>query len=205
MKRGIDLKTEWNKFIYDGDESAYYQIYAHYHKYFFYIGTKKGALSEKIGDCVHDLFLYVFENRNKLSTIKNHHNYLVTTFLHALFKKQHFSSEESEELESVEDLQTMHWADERILVKDTNDHVRQLLQQYIDELSISQARMVYEKFYLGLSYEEIAKAHDITLRTAYNTIFTAINRLRKNIGDHKVASLITAITTLSLIFFLFYH
>lgn len=204
LKRGNDLKAEWNKFISDGDESAYYQIYSHYHKYFFYLGIKKGALSEKIGDCLHDLFLYVFENREKLFHIKNHHNYLITTFLHSLFKKQHFSSEESEQLTSIEDLQTMHAADERILVKDTNDQVRHVLQNYIDELSVSQARMVYEKFYLGLSYEEIAKAHNITLRTAYNTTFNAVYRLRILIGDHKLASLIATITTLSLIFFLFY-
>ena len=201
MKRGTELKIEWNSFISDGTESSYYQLYSHYHKYFFYLGIKKGALSPKIADCVNDLFLYIFENREKLSAIRDHHNYLVTMFLRSLFKKQRFSSEESEEMESLDESQAVPPIDERYMIKDTNEQVKQVLQHYIDELSVSQARMIYEKFYLNLSYEEIAAANQITVRTAYNQTFKAINNLRKYIGDNKVASLITAITTLSLIYF----
>lgn len=201
MKKGTDLQQEWNSFISDGSQTAYYELYSHYHKYFFYLGLKKGALSAKIGDCVHDLFLYIFENREKLSNIREHHNYLVTMFLRSLFKKQRFSSEESEELATLEDTQICPPADERFISQDTNEKVKQVLQHYIDELSVSQARMIYEKFYLNLSYEEIAAAHQITVRTVYNTTFRAIDNLRKYIGDNKVASLITAITTLSIIYF----
>ncbi|KRT15933.1 hypothetical protein ASU31_10505 [Pedobacter ginsenosidimutans] len=201
MKRGTDLKIEWNSFISDGTEAAYYQLYSHYHKYFFYLGIKKGALSPRIADCVNDLFLYIFENREKLTNIRDHHNYLVTLFLRFLFKKQKFSAEESQEIEILEESQIEPPIDERFMIKDTNEHVKQVLQQYIDELSVSQARMIYEKFYLNLSYEEIAAANEISVRTAYNLTFRAINNLRKYIGDHKVASLIAAITTLSLIYF----
>ena len=203
MKTGNNLKAEWDRFITDGDNDAYYDLYAHYHKYFFYIGIKKGALDTKIGDCIHDLFLFIFENREKLGAIKNHHNYLITSFLHALFKKERFSAEESEELDTVSDYQSIPGADHSLMIKDTTVHVRQLLQSYINALSVSQARMVYEKFYLGLSYEEIALANDITVRTAYNTIFTAMNRLRVHIGEHQMASLISAITAMSLVFWVF--
>lgn len=204
MKRGTDLKPEWDSFINDGGETAYYTLYSHYHKYFFYIGLKKGALSTKIGDCLQDLFLYIFENRDKLLGIRDHHNYLVTAFLRALFQKQHFSSEESEELKSLEDVQTMPAADHQLLLTDTNDQVRKVLQPHINDLSSSQARMIYEKFYLGLTYEEIADAHQITVRTAYNTVFRALSKLRKHIGENKITSLIAAITALSLIFFIFF-
>lgn len=95
-------------------------------------------------------------------------------------------------------------ADERFMIRDTNEQVKQVLQQYIDGLSVSQARIIYEKFYLNLSYEEIASAHQITVRTAYNQTFKAINNLRKFIGENKLASLISAITTLSLLYFFLY-
>lgn len=204
VKRGIELKEDWNNFINDGSEPAYYQLYAHYHKYFFYIGIKKGATSAKVGDCIHDLFLYIFENRVKLLQIRDHHNYLVTTFLRALFKKERFSAEESEELDALTDVPLAAAFDQGMILKDTSEQVRLVLKSYMDNLSVSQARMIYEKFYLDLSYEEIAAAHKITIRTAYNTIFKAVGKLRKHIGDNKMASLITAITTLSLIFFIFF-
>lgn len=158
-------------------------------------------MSEKIADCVNDLFLYLFEHRQKLTNIREHHNYLVTMFLRSLFKKERFTSEESEEMANLEDIQITPPVDERYMIKDTNEQVKQVLQPYIDELSVSQARMIYEKFYLNLSYEEIAATHQITIRTPYNQTFKAINNLRKYIGDNKVGSLITAITTLSIIYF----
>lgn len=204
MKKGADLRLDWNNFINDGSDKAYYTLYSHYHKYFSYLGIKRGALSTKVADSINDLFLYIFENREKLTDIRDHHNFLITLFIRFLFKKDRFSADASEELIQLEESEQMPSADHHLIIKDTNQHIKQILDQYISELSTSQARIIYEKFYLNLSYEEIAQAHQITVRTAYNQTFKAINNLRKYIGENKLASLIATITTLSIILFFIY-
>src|SRR5260370_5429760 len=95
MRKGKDLKKEWDAFVETGSEQAFYDLYDHYHDYLLYIGIQKEIPMEKVKDCINDLFLYVFENRFKLHSVNHHHNYLVTIFLRSLFRKERFSSEES--------------------------------------------------------------------------------------------------------------
>ena len=204
MKRGIDLKNEWQNFVEDGSDPAYLELYNHYHDYFSYIGLKKGATAVKVKDCINDLFLYIFEHRQKLSAIQNHHNYLVTAFLRKLFKKEHFTADESADMDEYEAADFAPAADANILSTDTNEKVKNFLKSYIDQLTKTQARLIHEKFYLGLTYEEIAVSNEITVRTAYNTISDALKQLRKHIGEDKVTALTIAISTLSIFIYFFF-
>jgi RNA polymerase sigma factor (sigma-70 family) len=203
VKKGKDLIGDWETFTQNGDQSAFYDLYAHYHDYLTYIGLKKGANPEKTKDCVNDLFLYIYENRQKLGHILNHHNYLVTSFLRKLFRKQHFSAEESLDLLNFEDA-LIHPSVEALHIQQyTNSSVTSLLKSYIDRLSESQTRLIYQKFYLGLSYEEISESNQITVKTAYNTIYNAVERLKKIIGEEGTAALTVLLSLLSLLILFF--
>ena len=204
FKQGKDLKSDWESFIQNGDTSAFYDLYAHYHDYLNYIGLKRGVAAEKAQDGINDLFLYVYENRNKLLHIRDHHNYLVTAFLRKLFRKQHFSAEESLDLADLQESQVYPSVEAQYIWARTNEQVTSLLRTYIDKLSASQAQMIYQKFYLGLSYEEIAVSNQIAIKTAYNTIYNAVEKLKKLIGKDQfgiLASLISLISLLILFIF----
>ena len=203
LKQGKDLKTDWDTFIGEGTSASFYGLYAHYHDYLTFIGLKKGTSIDKTKDCINDLFLYIYENRERLTHIKNHHNYLVTSFLHKLFRKQHFSAEESLELINFQDDLTYPSVEAQHIRQHTNEHLTFLLKTYIDKLSSSQAKMIYQKFYLGLSYEEISAANQITVKTAYNTIYNAVENLKKMMGDDRFGAFLAAISTI-LIFFCFF-
>lgn len=204
MKQGKDLKSDWSIFILNGDETAFYDLYAHYHDYLNYIGLKKAVSTEKAQDCINDLFLYVYENRKRLEHIRDHHNYLVTAFLRKLFKKQHFSSEESIDLIDLEDTHIYPSVEAQYIRARTKEQVSITLKHYIDQLSPSQAQLIYQKFYLGLSYEEIAFANQITIKTAYNTIYNAVEKLKKLIGKDQFGLLAFAISLLSLLFLIIF-
>src|ERR1700753_991174 len=103
-KSGIALKIQWDTFIIEGNQDDFYALYSHYHDYLIYIGNLKGATLDKSKDCINDLFLYLFENRSRLQHIRNHHNYLLTSFIRNLFRKHNFSAEESLELVDLPDM-----------------------------------------------------------------------------------------------------
>jgi RNA polymerase sigma factor (sigma-70 family) len=203
LKKGKDLKAEWENFILDGNSVSFYDIYAHYHDYFTYIGIKKGASAEKTKDCINDLFLYVYETRENLGHISNHHNYLVTSFLRKLFRKQHFSAEESLDLYDLEDGPIYPSVETQYIKQHTSNQVTLTLKNYIDKLSESQSRLIYQKFYLGLSYEDIAQSNNIAVKTAYNTIYNAVEKLKKIIGESDLGALSIAISLLSLLILFF--
>lgn len=204
MKTGKELRSEWSAFLETESTAAFHALYAHYHDYLTYIGIKKGARTEKVKDCINELFLYVFENREKLLHIQHHHNYLVTAFLRKLFRKEHFSAEESMELVDLPETHSYPSAEAQYILQHSQEHVAQVLKTYIDKLSVSQAQMVYQKFYLGLSYEEISKANQISIKTAYNTIYNAVERLKKLIGKEDLGVLSIAILMIFLFFLFFF-
>lgn len=201
MIKGKELSGYWATFVESGSEDAFHVLYSHYHDYFNYLGLRKGANPIKIKDCINDLFLYLFEKREKLVNVADHHNYLVTSFVRKLFKKEHLSTEELEAL-SQSDTPSYPSVEAQFIVQNTKAHISALLKKHIDRLSHSQTQMIYQKFYLGLSYEEISAANGISVKTAYNTIYNAVERLKKVIGKEYLEALL-AIALLGLMFIFF--
>ena len=202
-KSGIALKTHWDTFISEGTQDVFYALYSHYHDYLIYIGNLRGATLDKSKDCINDLFLYVFENRTRLQHIHNHHNYLVTSFIRNLFRKPHFNAEEALELEDLPEMPVYPSVEAEYIKQTTQQQVADVLQNYIDELSDSQSKIVYQKFYLGLTYEQIAQVNDISVKTAYNTIYNSVEKLRKLIGHEQAGTLAAAISIFTLLFLIF--
>jgi RNA polymerase sigma factor (sigma-70 family) len=205
MRKGKDLKEEWNAFVETGSKSAFYDLYDHYHDYLLYIGVQKEVPLEKVKDCINDLFLYVFENRTKLHTINHHHNYLVTIFLRSLFRKVRFGSAESLTLddEQLPDMPAYPSAEALYIQQNVQEQVAQTLKAYMDRLSLTQAKMIYQKFYLGLTYEEIAQANGVAVKTVYNTILQAVAKLKKLIGTEHIGILSATIPLLGVLFLFF--
>jgi len=203
VTQGKALKFDWDTFVMNGDAGSFYNLYAHYHDYLTFIALKKGAGSEKAKDGINDLFLYVYENRTKLGHIQNHHNYLITSFLRKLFRKEHFSAEESLDLFNLQQAPTYPSVEAQYIRQHTTEHVASVLKTYINKLSESQSKMIYQKFYLGLSYDEISEINQITVKTAYNTIYNAVEKLKQLIGKENMGTLAIAISLLSL-FLLFF-
>ncbi|WPU93139.1 sigma-70 family RNA polymerase sigma factor [Mucilaginibacter sabulilitoris] len=202
-KSGLALKAHWDTFLLEGDQDVFYVLYSHYHDYLIYIGNLRGATLDKSKDCINDLFLFVFENRSRLLHIRNHHNYLVTAFIRNLFRKPHFGAEESLELLDLPGMPVYPSVEAEYIQQTTQKQVAEVLQSYIGELSESQTKIVYQRFYLDLSYEQIADVNDISVKTAYNTIYNSVNKLRKRIGQEYVDVLSVVISLIALFFYFF--
>jgi len=203
-KSGIALKVHWHTFIAGGDQDVFYMLYSHYHDYLIYVGNLKGATLDNSKDCINDLFLYVYENRARLLHIRNHHNYLVTAFIRNLFRRRHFGVEESLELQDLPEMTTYPSVEAEYIAHTTRKQVTEVLEGYISELSDSQTKIVYQKFYLGLTYEQISELNNISVKTAYNTIYNSIEKLRKLIGQDYVRVLSAAISLFTILFLIIF-
>lgn len=202
MKSGKDLYIEWGAFIRTEDPAAFQTLYEHYYDYLAFIGLKRGAESGKIKDCINELFLGVFENRGKLQHVSHHHNYLVTSFLRKLFRKERPHTELDSDMMGSEVFSTPS-VEVEYISQASQERVTNVLSAYVNKLSESQARLIYQKFYLGLSYEEIAASNQISVKTAYNTVYNAVDRLRKLIGKENMGAFALAVSMLGLLFLFF--
>jgi RNA polymerase sigma factor (sigma-70 family) len=199
MQNHGELSTRWADFIATGDENAFYMLYEHYHDYLLYIAAVKGVEIDGAKDHVNDLFLYIFENRSRLDHIKNYHNYIVTSFIRKIFHKGHFNNLIPLSIEedgcpagsfdiSTDDLRFYD-----------NEEVSLALNTCINMLSRSQAKIIYQKFYLGLSYEVIADFNGVPVKTIYNTVFRATARLKKLMQTRDYSQLKAAILAFAML------
>jgi RNA polymerase sigma factor (sigma-70 family) len=204
MNQGIDLKKEWIAFISSKNEQAYLDIYVHYYNYLNFIGLKKGFSNTRVTDSINDVFLYLWENHNKISHILHHHNYIITAFLRKLYKKEKFSATDSLDLNDVPGFVLSPSVEEEFINRQSQSESSHILLNYVEKLPVKQRQLIYQKFYLGLSYQEIATSNGISINTVYNTIYKAVDKLKLLLDKEHVALISLALGSLILLFLFFF-
>lgn len=185
MNKGINLAVKWKVLVQEGDEQAYLDIYAHYYHYLNFIGLKKGYATDKVKDHINDVFLYIWENRLKLKHIHHHHNYIVTAFLRKLFSKAQLNVNDNVLMEDLTEFVIAPSVEEVYMQKQEQNKSSLLILSYVEQLPEQQRKLIYQKFYMGLSYNEIAQSNNISINTVYNTIYKATAKLKEQLvkGD----------------------
>ena len=202
ISRGSDLAADWHNFLHQSSEPAFKRLYTHYYDYFSFIGNKKGFPAVLVQDTVNELFLYIWENSTRLLHVKNHHNYLITSFLRKLYKDDGLKTEDISGLTDLPESLLVPSAEAIHIYNNNNDKYTQALLKVVNQLPERQRLMIYQKFYLGLSYNEIAEANDVSVNTVYNTVYKAIANLRVIIGDEDL--LLFGFISAFFLFFLFF-
>nr|WP_305121144.1 sigma-70 family RNA polymerase sigma factor [Pedobacter xinjiangensis] len=204
MEKGISLTKEWNAFVNNKDEQAYLDIYAHYYNYLNFVGLKKGFSLAKVKDSINDTFLYLWENHGKMICVVHHHNYIITAFLRKLYKKEKFNAGDSIVLDDLPEFLLSPSVEETYITKQSQSASSRVLQNYVEQLPAKQRQLIYQKFYLGLSYQEIADTNGISINTVYNTIYKAVDKLKLLLEKEQTPLLTLAITTILFLFVFFF-
>jgi len=166
-------------------EDAFYEIYSCYFDYLMLIGVKKGFETAQIEDTINDIFLYLWEHSERLSAIKHHHNYILTIFLRKLYRKPRIQFDETLSLEDVAHLASLPSVEEVFIASQEMHLTDQKIRMAVDKLPEKQRKLLYQKFFLGLSYAEIAQANNVSVNTVYNTIYKAMANIRGSHADRK--------------------
>jgi RNA polymerase sigma factor (sigma-70 family) len=178
------LSEEWERFTRTREEQAYRNLYNYYYSYLSFIGLKRGFLPSQVQDCINDLFLYLWENMEKVGQVTNQHSYLITAFLNRLTRKERFAADAAVELQAVANALSEPSVEATYIQEQTQASLRGKLASYLAGLPPRQREVIYQKFYLGLSYAEIASANQLSVNTVYNTVYQALEKLKTNLGEH---------------------
>ncbi|PVD51223.1 hypothetical protein DC498_16390 [Terrimonas sp.] len=204
MRNDIRINHCWKDFVLNESRESYYELYKNYYAYLCYIGLKKGMGTETVKDTINDVFLYLWEKRKTLGHIQHPHNYILTFFHRSILKKIEQSGKiQGETIENIDEIHrhfTEPSIEENILDKENNKRLSMLVNRHLNYLPRQQREIMYQKFFLGLSYAEIAKANKLSVNTVYNTVYAAMQKLRSSLPARVVASLISACVAFFLIF-----
>ena len=176
-----DLMLYWNSFL-SGNNDGLSKIYEILIHDLYSFGTTLTSDGELVKDCIQDIFVRLYQNRKRLSSIDNIKIYLLVALKNALFnefKKQKVFRKNMEAY-GVEELnETLDESEEeRIIAQESDEAAKKMIAKYTSVLTKRQLEIIHYRFVDELSIEEIANMLNVNYQSISNTIQRSLKKIR---------------------------
>jgi RNA polymerase sigma factor (sigma-70 family) len=168
--------------IRNGDKNGLEGLYLKYSRELYSLGMSIKQDKSFIKDCIHDVFLSVWNTRNRLGNTDNIKLYLFKCLSNKIYRevgkdKKRYSPY------SLEDFQEV-WAVDGIspeaLEGQTEELKKRKLSLALEKLPLRQREIIQYLFFDNQSYEAISQIMGLNLQSAYTLAWKAINNLKKS-------------------------
>lgn len=155
-----------------GLESLYSKLYRELTAYGLFCGYSR----DEVKDGIQQLFLQIWEKRERLQHVQSVKPYLYT-WLRRILKEKIQASENMADLKDfLYDNEAPH---ETVLIRtETAVELQEQLRSALASLTPKQRQAIEMRFFEKLSYEEIATRTSNQTRTAYNLVYESIKILK---------------------------
>ncbi|MBL0741119.1 RNA polymerase sigma factor [Chryseolinea lacunae] len=167
--------TLWRDFK-SGDLSAYAVLYRKYFFALYTYGKKISTDHELVKDCVQDLFVKIWNNRENLSDTTSIKYYLFTSLKRKLLDNLRSAHHKNKADDDIADLVI---SDDEFLADDLSEDQREKVVRAISTLSKHQQQLIHMKFHEERTNQEISDALGITIQSVYNAVFKTLRTIRK--------------------------
>ncbi|NND08613.1 MAG: sigma-70 family RNA polymerase sigma factor [Saprospiraceae bacterium] len=168
----------WKRFK-AGDKSALKHIYSDHIESLLQYGYRFCQDRSVIEDCIHDLFVYLWSNRETIGETDSIRSYLLVVLRRRIYRSLSNSTETSHESAAEEAPDFELNIEHQIIGKETDTQHKEELEKALTGLSARQREAIYLKFYKNQSYEDICEIMEINYQSARNLVFAGIRALRK--------------------------
>lgn len=180
-----DIDKNW-QLLAEGERQGLYECFNIFYEDLYKLGLSLYKDPELVKESIHDLFLELWKIRQKLVTVNNVQQYVITIFKRVLYKAkkgQGYAIYEIDGPEAGEDLllATEVSYEEVLIASQQNAAIQERLHIALSELSERQKQLIRLKYFEKLTFREIADKTSLTERTIYNTLHNAMQLLRKKI------------------------
>lgn len=181
MPGDIDDKSKedillWNQFR-EGDENAFARLYDLFSDMLYRYGMKFMENEDSVKDCIQELFIKLYSNRQSLSATDNPRLYLFKALKNRLIDEiradKHLVYVSPQDLHfSVE-----YYYDPEEESQEDSD-VKAQFEKVISLLTDRQKEVIYLRYQMEMSYEDIAELLNINYQSVRNLIHRAIEKVR---------------------------
>jgi len=168
----------WIDFI-RGDENAFEAIYKEHIDGLFAFGIKYHSDKETVLDCIHDLFVDLFNNSNIAKQVE------VKFYLFSSLRRRLLKTKTEKDRFVVNTLpEELLWTSSPELewIKREDETVNiQRIKKQVEMLPKRQREVLFLKYYLDFSYEEIAAIMDVSVESCRTLSYRAIKQLKADL------------------------
>lgn len=189
-----DGEIQYLQNITEGDIESYEYVFKSYYKDLYGYGLKLCGNPELVKDVIQELFVAIWERREKLDRIHSLKAYLLVSFRRRMLKALHREKREHEILQRQYESPAIYFTKEEIIIRNERLAERkQELEAALNSLPSRQKEVIYLRFYNGMSYEEIEEILSINYQSVRNHVYRAISTLRQILQEDAAKVLFLAL------------
>lgn len=178
----------------EGDEIAFREVYDHYRRRIYSYALSLTESEDKAGEVVQDVFLLLWQNRQKFPEVQQFNAYLHAIARNAFFNAIKKKAQESVVLRRLQISRSEATHETEYFILDRENEA--LLQEVLERLP-NQQKMVFQLRSQGLKQDEIASELQISKNTVKVHLNRALNSIRAYLGSHTDTALFLLVILLS--------
>jgi RNA polymerase sigma factor (sigma-70 family) len=162
------------------EEEAYACIYHRYASELYNYGRHLVKNRQLVEDCIHDLFVYLYEHRHTLGSTDSIKFYLFRSLRRKISESVDAQMKYADELDALGyDFEVVYSPETKLIEELSAQVLQSQILDAINQLPKRQREALYLLYYNGLSYQEVAAIMSLKVRTLYNQVHTALQTLKK--------------------------
>jgi RNA polymerase sigma factor (sigma-70 family) len=178
----------WHSFK-NGDKQAYAVLYQRYFEVLYRASLRITADRELVKDCIHDLFITIWKNRNNLSQPNSVKAYLLSAVQRKLKRQTARLRSHQTDIGKVKTPPLSDCREHQLIEDQTELEQRYIVDKALDTLTKREREAIYLKFYGNLSYKEVAEVMTIRVDSIYNLISKGIETLHGELNKVSASKL----------------
>ena len=167
----------WNSFL-SGDDDACACIYKQHVQHLFLYGTTLTSDREMVKDCIQDVFIQIYNNRNQLGKTDNIRLYLLTALRNTLFNAFKKQSSYQRFVDNIEVLNISANTEEEWIDRENETNQKERIAVLKALLTHRQQEIIYYRFVEEFSIKEISKELNINYQSVANIMQRALKKMR---------------------------
>lgn len=170
----------WRAFK-DGDKQAYATLYQRYFTVLFRYGLRTTGDKELVKDCIHDLFVTIWKNRDGLSQPDSVKAYLLSSVQRKLVRQTTRIRSQQTEAAAMSEPLVSNCREHQLIEDQTEVEQQHIVSKALNALTKREREAIYLKFYSNMSYKEVAEVMSIRVDSIYNLISKSIETLNSEL------------------------
>ncbi len=176
-----EFANNW-KSMKEGNKKSFLHIYQENYNMLFSYGFSLTHDKELTKDCIQELFMEIWKKRNTTNPdVQNVYSYLCTWLRRKIIRTQSHNLIAKRNVDYREEINNPEQSYEELLIAfQETEEKKEKISRALNNLTKKQIEIIRLKFFENLSYSQIAEKTSLSLRTVYNTVYLAIQKLRED-------------------------
>lgn len=168
-----------------GDEKSFSVIFKSNYSSLYAYGIKVIPFPDFVRDQIQNLFMNIWQTRERLGEVKNLKAYLLISLRRQLLSSKKFLVEfDSIDSNSEKDIKSLVFEPNEFVDKDEiSSTLKKSLLENLNSLPVKQREIIFLRFYHKLTYLEISEIIGVKQQSVKNVMPKIFEKLRKGLSD----------------------